>query len=214
MTLSGWHLLAWLAGSILVAVAVTLTILLLTYRARVGGLAEQARTARYVFAYDDALQWLGVGYRERGRLTGEIRSNISAAAADAPVLDVLERMGPAKELARAVAARRRGPTWVVGAVAALVVIVAQILVTILMQLSFISAVKSIAAPYQTVTANVPLWQTFEATMGDAGRVAMFSTTSHAGGLILPALTFIIWSRPWRLITHRAARRASGDSVSV
>jgi len=207
MTLSGWHLLAWLAGLILVAVAATLTILLLAYRARVGGLAEQARTARYVFAYDDALQWLGVGYRERGRLTGELRSNISAAAADAPVREVLERMGPAKELARAVAARRRGPTWVVGAVAALVVIVAQILATILMQLSFISAVTSIAAPYQTVTGNVPLWQTFEATMGDSGRVDMFSSTTHVGTLIIPALGFIIWSRPWRLITHRAARRA-------
>ena len=206
MTLSVWTLIAWLVGTLVVTVAATLTILFYAYRARVAGLAEQVRTARYVFAYDDALRWLGVGSRERGRLTGEIRANIAAAASDAPVREVLERMGPAKELARAVAARRRGPTWVAGAIGAFAVVVAQILATILMQLSFIAAVESVATPYQTVKGGVPLWQTFEATMGDAGHVDMFTSTSSAAGLILPLVAFLVWSRPWRVLSRHGTEK--------
>jgi hypothetical protein len=208
MTVSAWTLLAWLLGTLVITVAVVFAILFLGYRARVAGPVAQARTARYVFAYDDALQWLGVGYRERGRLTGELRANIAAAAADAPVTEVLARMGPAKELARAVAARRRGPTWVVGATAALATVVAQVVVTILMQLAFIAAVKDAADPGEAVEGSVLGGLSFEATMGADGHLEMFAATTSGWWLLLPVVSWMLWSRPWRLLT---ARR--GDSVT-
>ena len=206
--ISALILIAWLVGTVVVTALVALAVLFYAYRARVPGLAAQARSARYVIAYDDALQWLGVGYRERGRLTRDLRVNIADAAADAAVVEVLARMGPAKELARGVAARRRGPAWVIGGLAALVAIVAQVAATILMQMSFLAAVEEVAAPYQTVSSRVLAGLTFEATMGDAGAVEMFSSSASFGWLLVPLLAFLVWSRAWRVLTTKRARRVA------
>jgi len=203
--ISLWIVIAWLLGSVVIIALVTLAILFSSYRARVPGFVSQVRSARYVVAYDDALQWLGVRYRERERLTGELRANIAAAAADAPVTEVLERMGSAKDLARGVAARRRGPTWMAGTAAALAAVVAQVAATILMQLTFLATVEKVADPYETVSVRAPLGLVFEGTLGDGGWVQAASSTSSPASLILPAVAFILFSRPWRLVTRRAAR---------
>lgn len=208
MNTTAWTVIVWLVLMAAITIGVALAIVFFAYRAPVKGLVAQARTGRYVFAYDDALQWLGLGYRERGRLTDELRSNIAAAAADAPVAEVLERMGPAKDLARGVAARRRGPTWIMGAAAALAAVTFQVVATILMQLTFLSTVKKLASPGETVSVRAPLGLVFEGTLGDEGWVQAASSTSSAASLILPVVAFLLCSRPWRMLTAKAARRAS------
>lgn len=208
-----WFVIGWLVSTAAVTVVTVFAILFFAYRARVPGFAAQARSARFVASYDDALQWLGVRYRERQRLTNELRANIAAAAADAPVREVLDRMGSAKELARGVAARRRGPTWIMGAAAAMIAFVAQVAVTLLMQATFLSTVQELAGPYESVTVRVPLGLLFEGTLGDDGGVLSMAVTTSLWLVAIPLVAFILWSRPWRLFTAGAARRASGDTVS-
>jgi hypothetical protein len=206
--ISVWIVIAWLLGSAVMFALATLAVLFFAYRARVRGFVSQARSARYVVTYEDALQWLGVRYRERGRLTRELRANIADAAADASVPEVLTRMGSAKELARGVAARRRGPTWLIGGIAAVIMIAVQELVTILMNVSFISAVKAGSVPNHMVTGTVLPGLTFGARLGDSGVVDSLSAHVSSWWLILSVLAFVLWSRPWRLLTARTARHAS------
>ncbi|NTV39489.1 MAG: hypothetical protein HGA51_05970 [Demequinaceae bacterium] len=212
--ISIWIGIGWLVGTALVIALAVLAIQFLAYRARVPGVGSQARSARYVVAYDDALQWLGVRYRERERLTGELRANLAAAAADSPMRDVLERMGSPKELARGVAARRRGPTWIVGAAAAMATVAAQIAATMLMQLTFLETVETVSGPGETVSIRVLMGAVFEATLGADGTAQTFSTTTSAAGLILPVLAFLLFSRPWRLLIAGRAHLSSGDSASM
>lgn len=202
-----WIAIASLLGSVVMIALATLAVLFFAYRARVPGFVSQARSARFVVAYEDALEWLGVGYRERGRLTRELRANIADAAADAPVPEVLTRMGSAKELARGVAARRRGPTWLIGGVAAVAMIAVQVLVTILMNVSFISAVEAGSVPNHMVKGTVLPGLTFGARLGDSGVVDSLSANFSSWWLILPVLAFILGSRAWRALTNKAARRA-------
>lgn len=206
--ISVWIAVAWLLGSVVIIALATLAILFLAYRARVPGFVSQVRSARYVVTYEDALQWLGVRYRERDRLVGELRANIAAATADAPMREVLDRMGPAKELARGVAARRRGPTWFTGTVAAFVAVAVHMAATMLMQLTFLATVEEVASPGQSVSVHVPVGLLFEGTLGGSGTVQAFSLTASAAGVVFPVVAFILFSRPWRLFTARAARRAA------
>ena len=197
--------IAWFVSTAGVIMATVLAILFFAYRARVPGLVAQARSARYVASYDDALQWLGVGFRERERLTDELRANVAAAAGDAPIREVLERMGSAKDLARGVAARRRGPTWIVGLAAATVAFAAQVVAAILMQAVFLSTVQATTAPNETVIVHGPLNLIFEGTLDGKGVVQSMAMTTSVWLLVIPLAAFVWWSRPWRPLTARAAR---------
>jgi cbb3-type cytochrome oxidase subunit 3 len=164
MTVSIDSALAVFAGTAVIIALATLAVLFFAYRARVRGFIAQARSARYVVTYEDALQWLGVRYRERDRLVG-----VAAA---------------------------------MGAVAA------QVVATMLMQLTFLATVEKLAATGETVSVHVPLGLVLDAKLGDDGWVQAGATTYSAAGVFLPVVVFILFSRPWRLLTVRRARRAS------
>ena len=210
---SMWTAIVWLVSTAAVVASVILVILFFAFRARIPGLVDQARSARYVATYDDALEWLGVRYRERERLTGELRANIAAAVADAPVCVVLERMGPARDLARGVAARRRGPTWIKGAAAAMVAFVAQVSATLLMQATFLSTIQKVAGPGESVSVSVPVGLLFEGTLGADGGVQAMAVTTAGWLVAIPLVAFVLWSRPWRLFTRRAAHGTADATVS-
>ena len=212
----GPAVLIWFGASVVVGIAVTAIILFLIYRVRVAGLRNQIRAAWYVLAYDDALQWLGVAGKRRKALLDELRSNIADAAQDAPMRVVLERLGHPRELARDIAASRRGPSWALGATVGVSLWLAFDLASFVGLDVLTTGIEHLAPANTSVAVTTPLLPgvSYDLTTDGAGKVDTIRVASNLASFILPAGAFILFSRPWRLFTRRAARRASGDSVSA
>ena len=206
MTTSIWAFLAIILASLAILVVMTLTILFFMFRLAVPGFMAQARTARYAFAYDDALQWLGVSGRKRKELLAELGSNIADAAADASVSEVLARLGEPKDLARAVAATKRGPSWGLGAGVALTL-------WFLFQLgSYVgldvlaTGVEDLGVADASVHATTYLLPGVEFDMTTGGKGDLDTISVAMGPLfwVAPMLAFALFSKPWRLIRKRRA----------
>ncbi len=191
----------WLLGALAVTVLTGLAIVFFTYRARVRTLRDQIRTARYVFDYDNALEWLGVGSRERRALLNEVRANIADSAADGGVDMALERIGPARELARSVAVGRRLPKWPLGlawGIAATVVI--QVTVLAATDAFFLAAEATGADTLSAASGLLP-GVTFDYAP-DAFGVEFGSAAWWIWAL--PLAAFVIASRSWRVLSRRRA----------
>lgn len=197
--------LVWLVGILAVTVAVGLAIVFFFYRARVGTLRDQIRTARYVFDYDNALEWAGVGRRERQALLDEVRVNIADAAADGGVNEALERLGPARELARSVAIGRKLPKWprgfAWGIAAAVLVQVAVLVATD----GFFVAAEASGADALSAPSGVLPGVTFDYAPDGFG--VEFGAASW-WMWALPLVVFVVGSRSWRQVGTKRARRAS------
>lgn len=194
------------ASGVLTAVGIVLTL-----RARVDGVGAQVRSALYVFAYDDALQWIGVSGKERKRLYGELRANIAAAAADAPMREVLRRMGPPRELARAVAAGPLRPRWVLGMIAGMVAALIYawaVLVGLDLVASTVEAAATPGSAVDVSSAILPGLQFEATTKAHDGATALDSiaVTMGPGIVVLPLLIGLVAARPWRMRTRRGAER--------
>lgn len=197
--------LVWLVGALAVTVAVGLAIVFFLYRARVGTLSDQIRSARYVFDYDNALEWVGVGLKERQALLVDLRRNIADAAADGGVSAALDRIGPARELARSVAIGRKLPKWPLGlawgiAAAGLI----QSLVLVATDAFFVAAEASgadaLSAP-SGLLAGVTFYYAPDGFGAEFGPASWWMSA-------LPLVAFVIGSRAWRALTNKAARRAA------
>lgn len=197
-----------LASGVLTAVGVVLTL-----RARVDGVRAQVRSAMYVFAYDDALQWIGVSGKERMRLYGELRANIAAAAADAPVTEVLRRMGPPREMARAVAAGPSRPRWVLGMIAGAVAALIYAWAVIVGLDLVARTIEAAAAPGSTVDVSsviLPGLHYEATTKAKDGATALdaIAVTMGPGIVVFPILVGLVAARPWRAISRSRAARTS------
>jgi|GEM_PF-1698375 len=206
---SATAVLAGGAGIVLLVLALGWIGMVIRFRAPVGSWRDQALTAKYVMRYDNALEWRGVARAERRSLTDELRRNIADAAATEGVSDSLERLGHPRDLANAVAARDRGPTWALGSFVALGVwfmlqmglfFSADVLATGIEQLETSNADVSVTTP-------VFLGTTFEVTTDAAGDLNSLGVESSAIALLIPALAFVVFSTPWRLGTRKTARSA-------
>jgi len=183
---------------------------LLRFRAPVRSLRDQWSTARYVFRYDNSLDWRGVAASERRSLTDELRRNIADAAATDGVSGTLERLGHPRDLANAVATRDRGPTWSVGgAVAVGLWFVCQFATFVGLDV-LASGVEQMAPPAATVTVTTPVLPgTAYTVVTDAtGAAVSMAVASNVLAWLIPTLAFIVFSRPWRLLNARRAGRAS------
>jgi hypothetical protein len=196
-------------------------LVLIRFRAPVPAWRDQVRTSRYVMRYDNALEWRGVKLSERRSLTDELRRNIAdAAASDAAAPDgvrgALERLGHPRDLANAIAARDRGPTWALGSAVAVGLWFA-LQLGALFGLDVLSTGVEQMAPHNAsavVTTPMLPGTTFDVTTDGAGALDTISVEMNRDNLIVPTLGLLVFSTPWRLFTRRAARRPSGDSVSV
>jgi len=219
MTTSFNSVLAVLAGStgmVILILVVSWMGVVFRFRAPVATWRDQVRTARYVMSYDNALEWRGVKRSERRSLTDELRRNIADAAAPDGVRGALQRLGHPRDLANAVAARDRGPTWALGSAVAIGLwFVLQL--GALFGLDVLSTgVEQVAAPNASVIVTTPMLPgtTFEVTTNGVGALDRISVEMNRDNLIVPLVGGLIFSNPWRLVTRRTARRATDDSVQV
>ncbi len=207
---AAWVVLLVGIAVVLLALASAAVVVMLRLRAPVEGLGDQARSALYVFRYDNALDWLGVGTAERRSRTDELRRGIADAAADGGVQVALTRLGEPKDLARDVAARRRGPMWSAGGIAAVVVGLAFQLGTFVGLDVLATGVERLAVRDASVTSASPLLPgvAYHVTTDHAGALDVIGVETNPLAWLIPVLVFIVVSRPWRLLTARAARRAA------
>jgi hypothetical protein len=183
---------------------------LVRFRAPVRSLRDQWRTARYVFRYDNALDLRGVGASERRSLTDELRRNIADAAAPEGVSGTLERLGHPRDLANAVAARDRRPTWSIGgAVAVGVWLVFQFSTFVGLDV-LATSLEQMAPQAASVTVTTPVLPGIAYTVvtDASGEVVSMAIASNVLSWLIPTLCFLVFSSPWRLLTARAPRRAS------
>lgn len=198
----------------LAALAVAAILVGRKMRAPVAGLRDQALTALYVFRYDNALDWLGVRTAERRSRTDELRSAIADASADGGVRAALARLGDPKDLARDVAARRRGPLWTTGGIAAVVFGLVYQLGAFVGLDVLATGVENLAVSDASVTSATPLLPgvAYHVTTDHAGALDVIGVETNMLAFLIPVLVFFVVSRSWRALTARRARPASGDSV--
>jgi hypothetical protein len=217
MTVSINSALAVFAGGtgMVVFVLVFRQVLVLNrFRAPVPAWRDQIRTARYVMRYDNALEWRGVKLSERRSLTDELRRNIADAAASDGVRSALERLGHPRDLANAIAARDRGPTWALGSAVAIGLWFALQLGALFGLDVLSTGVQQMAPHNASVVVTTPMLPgtTFDVTTDGAGALDRISVKTNRDNWIVPTVGLLIFSSPWRLLTVRRARRASGASV--
>lgn len=198
--------LLWLVAALFVTVTVGLVAGFLALRVPVGTLREQIRTARYAFDYDNALEWAGVGSKERRALLGDLRRNIADAAEDGGVSAAIERIGPARELARSVAIGRKLPRWPAGVVAALTAGVLIQLTILIAFDAFTAAAEASAAGHVEASSSLMPGIVFDYASDSIG--VEFGVASW-WVWALPLVAFVIWSRLWRVLSLR-----NTDSVHV
>lgn len=219
MTVSINSALAVFAGStgmVLLVLALSWIGAVIRFRAPVASWRDQARTAKYVMSYDNALEWRGVKLSERRSLTDELRRNIADAAAAEGVRRALVQVGHPRDLANAVAARDRGPTWALGSAVAIGIWFALQLGALVGLDVLSTGVEQLAQPDAAVTVTTPMLPgtTLEVTTDAAGALDRMSVETNRNNWIVPILGLLIFSSPWRLLTVRRTRRASGGSVQV
>ncbi len=208
MTISLQSAAAVLAGGlgiVLVTLGFGVAWTLMRFRAPVRSLRGQFRTARYVFRYDNALEWRGVRLSERRGLTDELRRNIADAAASRDVDDALARLGHPRDLAGNIAARNRGATWAHGSFVALGLWFVFQLATFVGLDVLVTTIEQMAPSNATVMVSPPVLPgvTYEVVTDAAGGV--HSTTLETQALftfLVPMVGFVVFSRPWRALTRR------------
>ena len=211
---AGPAVLIWFGASALVGILVAAIILFQLYRVRVPGVMNQVRAVWYVLTYDDALQWLGVSGKKRKGLLNELRSNISDAAKDAPMGVVLERLGKPRELARDIAAPRRGPPWTLGVTVGVCVWLAFGLASFVGLDVLSTGIEHLAPADASVVSASPLLPgvTYDVTTDGAGKIDTIGLESNLAALILPAGAFLVFSRPWRALKRRSSGEAAADAT--
>jgi len=194
----------WTLVALLLVAAAFLVGLFLTYRVKGGSLADQVSTARYVLAYDDALTWLGVQGKRRKSLLAELKSNIADASGDRPVKTALGALGDPRELARAIMAGTRGPSWALGAIVALSVwFVFQFAGFVGLDLIATGVERlNIAGAHLNVSTLLLPGVQFAITTDAKGALDTLSVEMGPLAWVAPILAFAIFSRPWRLIATR------------
>lgn len=191
--------------------AAAFAIFFFAFRAPGGSLADQVRSARYVADYESALEWLGVGWRERSAHVKELRVNLTEAARDGGMRAAIRRLGAAKDLARDVASSHVRPTWAIG--------VGLMTITwLLLQLILVATVDAFSAgavgvgePGATASGMGILGTSFEVTLGADGLQQSLRATSGWPFVAIPIAVFLVSSRFWRVRTRR--RQGSGGSKS-
>ncbi|WP_430867823.1 hypothetical protein [Demequina aurantiaca] len=203
-------------GTVLLMFTVGYLVMLLRFRAPVASWRDQFATAKYVLRYDNALDWRGIGTADRRILTNDLRRNIADAATEESLSGILERLGHPRDLASAVSARDRGPTWALGSAVALGVWFLLQIGAVIAVDAMITSVEQLAPSSGAVVVTTPLLlgYTLEVTTDTQGEVDVVSVATNAAMAIVPTLGFVLFSRPWRLVTRRTSRSDSAPSIAA
>lgn len=164
---------------------------------------DQVRIARAVLGYDFWLEARGVPRRMRRDLRRELRANLREAAADVGTRAALRGLGSTRRLAAlAVSDGVRRPLWTLGAATAAATIVLVVWAGLLVAGGFADGVAAtgIDGPVEGGLTFVPGARA-SASYSD-GEVQSFGVTLTWPVLVLPAMVFVLASRPWRALPKR------------
>lgn len=203
-------------GIVIVVLVVGFAWALWRFRAPVRGIRAQWLSARYVFRYDNALEWRGVGGSERRSLTDDLRRNIADAAETEGIEGALSRLGHPRDLAGAIAARTQGPRWAVGGAWALGLWFVFQVATFVGLDALTTGLEQVAPPgsVAVVTPQALPGVTYTVQTGAGGSPTSMVLKTNALTWLVPTLGFVLASRPWRLVTRWWTRRRQALGRSV
>ncbi len=163
----------------------------------------------FVWRYDLALDVRGVSWRQRGRLRRELRANLTDAAADVGWRAALAGVGTPRGLvADLVADDGRRPRWSVGSSAAALVLALTLVVLLVATIGFTHGVQASGAQGE-VAGPLGAFPGVRAAYTADPTVWSVSLQGTWAVLVLPALAFLGFARPWRLVLGRRGNRVAG-----
>ncbi len=178
-------------------------------------LIDRWRIEYAIQTYDFWLEARGASGRERRELRGELRDNLSAAAADVGVTQAVFNIGSPKRLAYEVTEPHRRPRWSRGLMWATVVEALTLAALLYAAVVFLSGVEASGVTGHPVTGGAFPWFGVEFVAEvEAGGGISAGVTSVWWWLLGPwIVTFVLVAQPWRALTRRkptagvSARRA-------
>ena len=164
------------------------------------------RTRAALIRLRRALRRRDVPRRRRREIAAEIRANLDAAAADFGEREALRRLGSLDALAAAYADGPDTAGLLVDAgVRAAVVAVAVLVALTLIRVPTFNTIETFDRHTGATTWSWEVWRLWHFG-GDARTDTLFEATIYSTAfLLLPALAFAIWSRPWRLLQNTRSR---------
>jgi hypothetical protein len=163
------------------------------------GFTDNLRAMAYLTRYDAALEYHGLGSRERRGRVNELRADLAESAAVHGLAPAFERLGPPRVLAAAVAGDRMVPSWIRGALWTAVAGLLALGVLLISSSAFLAGAESApqGAPRPGPT---PLLTMTASTDQDSSDVFTLDLSVFAVAFLL--VPFAIGARAWRLVTGR------------
>lgn len=155
------------------------------------GIGDNLHVMSYLTRYDAALEYHGLGGRERRANIYELKSNLAESAADGGVAAALDRLGPPRKLAAEVAGSRLVPSWSRGALWVAGAIMIGLFALVMSASAFSAALPADASA---------TWSPFLWTMSgssEAGGSAFELQVPFTTPLLL-LVPFLVGARVWRL----------------
>lgn len=169
------------------------------------GLRDSVRAMVYLTQYDGALEYHGLGSRERRAHVDELRANLAESATDGGVAAATARLGSPRVLATEVAGARMRPSWMRGAIW----VGAAILIGLFALMMSASAFSTALPADTSATWSTWLW-TLTGSYDDDGGSA-FGLDIPFTTVLLLVVPFLVGARAWRLWTGRSAQRGTAAS---
>ena len=202
-TVSFGVILAVFVGLVLAALAVAVVHV---SRLSMPGQSWRSRLRAYAYLqrFGGALDLLGSGDRERRARVRELRGNLADSAGASGMTAALRALGSPRALAASLMEGRVRPTWTRGFIAFAIGLPVTVFVHVILLDVWVSAAEAAGASSADGTSAMVPWATFSYERGGAFAI------NSVWLLLLPAIAFLFWSRPWRLL----ARSRSSQRVAV
>lgn len=150
-----------------------------------------------------------VSFSERRKIRGELRANLHAAARELGTAEALRRFGDVAKAAEEyrAAASRPDDVRVDRGLRAAAYTVVTLLVLTFVRIPTFGMVTTFDPFTDAQEWHVQLWRLGELS-GDIATRTLFEATVYSYAFVLfPLLAFLLWSRSWRYLTRRRARRS-------
>lgn len=166
------------------------------------GWRQGLRTAFFLTRYDAALEYHGIGARERRGHVDELRANLTESAREVGMRKSLDRVGPPRLLAAQVAAGLSAPSWLRGGIWAVATGLVGVMALLLSSDAFFTGFQEVAAPGQSASWSALGWTVQATADAGTGATSLEMSISLLTPVLLILTPFLLGARAWRLWTSR------------